>query len=200
MARAYIFGAGGHARVIASLIPHSDVTFVVPEPKAADQMAERAFFERIDSFARDAIHVGIGANDIRRAIFDRLVSLGISPAICVAPTAFVARTASLGPGAVICPGSAVMANAVLGANVILNTLSSIDHDCVVGDHTQLTAGVTLGGTVSLGTGCFLGIKSAVLPNIRLGDNVTVMAGSLVVGPFGDNLMLGGSPARMVRML
>lgn len=196
----YIFGAGGHARVIASLLGVSDPVFVVPEPTAAGQMAERVVFERADELAASDIYLGIGDNAIRRRLFDRLADVGLFPAVCVAPTAFIARSASLGPGVVVCPGSAVMDKAVLGANVIVNTLSSVDHDGVVGDHTQITAGVTLGGTVTLGSGCFLGIKAAVLPNIRLGDNVVVMAGSLVTGPFGNNLMIGGSPARMVRML
>jgi sugar O-acyltransferase (sialic acid O-acetyltransferase NeuD family) len=200
MARTFVFGAGGHARVIASLISADEIAFVVPEPVAADQIAEAMFFERIDDFAAADIYLGIGDNAIRRRIFERLIGLGVIPAICVAPNAFVARTASLGPGAVVCPGGAVMDRARLGANVIVNTLSGVDHDCVIGDHSQITAGVTLGGTVTLGERCFLGIKSAVLPNLRLGDNVTVMAGSLVVNDIGDNVMVGGSPARIVRNL
>ena len=198
--KAFILGGGGHARGIASLLDAVDITFVVPDPMVSGQMAERDFFERVDGLAGADVYVGIGDNAIRRRVFERLVGIGISPAICVAPTAFVARTASLGPGVVVCPGGAVMADAVLGANVIVNTLSGVDHDCVVGDHTQITAGVTLGGTVTLGSGCFLGIKSAVIPNIGIGDNVMIMAGSLVVGSFGDNLVVGGSPARIVRSL
>ncbi len=197
---ACIFGGGGHARVVASLIRAATVTFVVPNPTRADHLAESAFFERIEDYASQDVYIGIGDNDIRRGIFDRLASLGITPASCVAPTAFIAASASLGRGVVVCPGGVVMANAEVGANVIVNTLSSVDHDCVVGDHSQITAGVTLGGTVTLGRGCFLGIKSAVLPNLTLGDAVVVMAGSLVTGAVPGHVMVGGSPARIVRTL
>jgi len=198
--RAFIFGAGGHARVVASLLPAAEVTFIVGDPAAERQLAEDRFFAEIDAYRAVDVYLGIGANAARRRVLDRLRAAGVTPATCVAPTAFVARTASLGAGVVICPGSAVMAGARLGDAVIVNTLSGVDHDCVVGDDTQITVGVTLAGEVTLGRNCFLGMKSAVFPRVAIGDNVVVMAGALVTKPVAANSMVGGSPARRVRSL
>ena len=95
MSKAYIFGNGGHARVIASLIPH-EAQFVVPGHEGGINEAE--FFERLDDHARNPIFIGIGSNEVRRRIFDRLKAAGVTVATCIAPNAFVARTAVIAVG------------------------------------------------------------------------------------------------------
>jgi acetyltransferase-like isoleucine patch superfamily enzyme len=99
---------------------------------------------------------------------------------------------------VICLGSQVGSRARVGFACIVNTLSSVDHDGTVGNYSQVTAGVTLAGTVTVGKNCFFGIKSAVIPNITIGDDVVVMAGGLVTKNVPDRVMVGGSPARILR--
>lgn len=197
--QAYIFGAGGHARVIASLLD-KPATFVTSESQPGAQMLISEFFDRIEELGRHNIYLGIGDNTVRRQFFDRLRDHGVKVATCMAPNAFVARDATIGEGAVLCPGSVVNSKATIGANTIVNTLSSIDHDCVLGDHTQVTAGVTIGGTVEVGTNCFFGIKSAVIPDVTIGNNVIVMAGALVTRSIPDSVMVGGTPARVMKSL
>ena len=204
MVRAIIFGAGGHAAVIASLLQNHEVCFVSREAENKSHydrlISEDFYFKNIDFYSKIPVYIGIGNNKSRAKVFNRLSVAGIVPAICIAPNAFVAASANLGPGCVVCPGSAVMANAQVGVNVIINTLSSVDHDCLVGDHSQITAGVTLGGEVRMGKNCFLGIKAAVVPRVTIGDNVMIMAGSTVTADIDGGVVVGGNPARIVRSL
>jgi sugar O-acyltransferase (sialic acid O-acetyltransferase NeuD family) len=195
----FIHGAGGHAHVIASLLD-GQPTFVVPAPQGADQMQDLEFFQRIEEFRGSDIYIGIGDGADRRRIFERHRSLGVRVATCVARNAFVARDAVLGEGVLVCPGSVVNSRAVLGDNTIVNTLSSVDHDCVLGSHSQMTAGVTFGGWVRVGEGCFFGIKSAVVPRVVIGNEVVVMAGALVTQSLPDRVLAGGNPARPLRQL
>ena len=51
-----------------------------------------------------------------------------------------------------------------------------------------------------GTNCFFGLKSAVLPGLTIGNNVQVAAGALVTKSVPDNVLVGGSPARLIRTL
>jgi UDP-3-O-[3-hydroxymyristoyl] glucosamine N-acyltransferase len=88
----------------------------------------------------------------------------------------------------------------IGRDTIINTLSSVDHDCVLGALSQVTAGVTFGGGVRTGVNCFFGIKSAVVPNTTIGDKVQLMAGSLIVSDVESNVVMGGNPARLVKRL
>jgi UDP-perosamine 4-acetyltransferase len=197
VSQCFIFGAGGHARSLA-VLTKADVTFVVAGEPQAHEISEAEFFERLEEYRKVPVYLGIGSDRIRRAVFERLRGYGCAPAILVAPTAFVARNAELHAGTTIMAGAVVGANAVIGENCIVNTLSSVDHDCRLGAHTQVTVGVTLAGNVSTGEQCFFGTKSAAIPQCTLGRNVAVMAGGVVTESFGDDVVVGGVPARVVK--
>jgi sugar O-acyltransferase (sialic acid O-acetyltransferase NeuD family) len=197
-----VFGSGGHARVIASIIRDRYASVdLLTEHAEVGLLSQADFFERLDEL-RDHVDVfiGVGDNTARTQIFNDLSARGVRPANCVADSAHVAADAELGAGVVICPGAVVMTRAVLGDNVIVNTLSSVDHDCVVGDHSQIAPGVTFGGTTTLGESCFIGLKSATLPGVTIGDRSIVMAASLVTKDVPPDVMVGGVPARLVRHL
>lgn len=194
---AYIFGKGGHAHVIRSLLPHPLIRFLVDRDPAGDDIPQSSFFAG-DADPDGDYYIGIGDNAARRFYFDRLKAMGLTAATCIAPTAWVAPDAAVGDGAFIGPGAVVSARCRVGVNVIVNTLSSIDHDCEVGDDTQLTPGVTLGSYLRIGRGCFFGMKSCVIPRLEVGDRTTVMAGALVVRSAPADVLLGGVPARIMR--
>jgi sugar O-acyltransferase (sialic acid O-acetyltransferase NeuD family) len=197
-----IFGSGGHAGVIASLLHGSyDEVAFLDERETTSRLTQAHFWEHVDDYRTEVdVFIGIGSNDARRAVFDKLRDHDVTPANCIAGSAYVAHNANLGRGVVLCPGSVVMAHANIGDNVIVNTLSSIDHDCVVGQHSQITAGVTFGGSTRVGESCFFGVKSATLPGVSIGDRSIVMAGSLITRDVPPDVMVGGSPARLMRQL
>jgi len=76
----------------------------------------------------------------------------------------------------------------------------------IGDDVLLYQGVTLGGTgnekgkrhPTLGNHVVVGTGAKVLGNIRIGDNVKIGAGSVVVRPVPDNSTVVGIPGRVVR--
>ena len=75
----------------------------------------------------------------------------------------------------------------------------------IGDDVLLYQGVTLGGTgnergkrhPTLGNNVVVGTGAKVLGNIRIGDNVKIGAGSVVVHPVPDNSTVVGIPGRVV---
>jgi serine O-acetyltransferase len=76
----------------------------------------------------------------------------------------------------------------------------------IGENVTLYQGVTLGGTgiergkrhPTLGAHVVVGAGAKILGNIRIGDNVKVGAGSVVVHPVPDNCTVVGVPAEIVR--
>lgn len=197
--RCVIFGAGGHARVIAALVePDSDVVYVVPEPQSAGHIAEERFFAQVDAWRSSRVYLGIGDNTLREALWWRLQSVGIAPATIVSPRATVDRTATLAAGVMLSHGAVVCAHARLDENVVINTMASVDHDCIVGRGTHLATAAHLGGGVTLGARCFLSMGAIVTPGVTLGDDTVVMAGAVVVRDFAGGGVLGGSPARPIR--
>lgn len=196
MLKAYIFGAGGHTRVVASFLD-AEVVFVTEDPQDPSVMSTEDYFARRP--AGDA-YVAIGANGLRRHLLERLAAAGVRTPPCIAPTAWVARDAQIEDGAVICAGAVIGSRASIGRGAIVNTLSSVDHDCTLGSTTQVTVGVTIAGAVTIGENCFFGMKSGVIPNKTIGDNVQVRAGSLVVSDVEANVLMGGNPAEIIRRL
>ena len=88
-----------------------------------------------------------------------------------------------------------------GSGVVIGETSEI------GDDVLLYQGVTLGGTghgkgkrhPTIGDRVVIGTGAKVLGNIRVGDNVKIGAGSVVVHPVPDNSTVVGIPGRVVRM-
>lgn len=54
--------------------------------------------------------------------------------------------------------------------------------------------------VTIGNDVWIGGSVTILPGVTLGDNVTVGAGSVVTHSFGDNVVIAGNPARVIRRL
>jgi serine O-acetyltransferase len=88
-----------------------------------------------------------------------------------------------------------------GSGVVIGETSEI------GDDVLMYQGVTLGGTgaekgkrhPTIGHRVVIGTGAKVLGNIRIGDNVKIGAGSVVVHPAPDNSTVVGIPGRVVRV-
>ncbi len=54
--------------------------------------------------------------------------------------------------------------------------------------------------IEIGDNCFAGINVTILGNVKIGNNVTIGAHALVVKDVPDNCIIGGCPARIIRMI
>lgn len=66
------------------------------------------------------------------------------------------------------------------------------------DPDQRKADVEMGKPITIGDNCWLGGHVTVLPGVTLGENVVVGAGSVVTKSFGDNVVIVGNPARVIK--
>ena len=61
-------------------------------------------------------------------------------------------------------------------------------------------GVELGLPVTIGDNCWIGAGAIICPGVTIGNNTVVGAGSVVTKSFGDNVVIAGNPAKVIRNL
>lgn len=139
-----------------------------------------------------------GKGTARAEIVRRLASYGVgaeSFATVVDPSVTVGSSCSVGPGSIVLAGTVLTADVHLGSHVVVMPHVTLTHDDQVDDFATLCAGVTLGGTVRVGTGCYVGMSAAVRENLTLGDWSTLGMGAVLTHDLPEQETWVGTPAR-----
>lgn len=68
------------------------------------------------------------------------------------------------------------------------------------DATERNSGYEYGKPVVIGNNVWIGGRAVINPGVTLGNNVVVASGAVVVKDVPDNAVVGGNPARMLKML
>jgi acetyltransferase-like isoleucine patch superfamily enzyme len=89
---------------------------------------------------------------------------------------------------------------VVGRHVILNTASTVDHDCRIGDFVHIAPGAILCGQASVGEGTLVGAGATILPGVTVGKWCVIGAGAVVHRPIPDFSLAVGVPVRVVSSL
>lgn len=85
-------------------------------------------------------------------------------------------------------------NAKLGSKVSLIT----PHHPLKAEERD--AGLESAHPITIGDNVWIGSSTTIVGNVTLGDNVVVAAGSVVMKSFGDNVLIGGNPAEVIKKL
>ena len=195
-----ILGAGGHGSVIADIARLNSYEQIV--------FLDDACTERPDGYpvvgvvedylrytADDEFFIAIGGNATRQRLYKMLTESGAHVATLIHPNAVIGENVTVGKGTAIMAGAVVNPGAVIGEGVILNTCSSVDHDCRVGDFVHVAVGAHLCGTVTVGDGSFVCAGATVINNVSVCGGVTVGAGAVVIKDITETGIYVGVPAR-----
>ncbi|WP_161979006.1 sugar O-acetyltransferase [Streptococcus sp. S784/96/1] len=68
------------------------------------------------------------------------------------------------------------------------------------DAKERISGLEYGAPITIGNNAWLGGGVTILPGVTLGNNVVVGAGSVVTKSFGDNVVIAGNPAKIIKYL
>jgi acetyltransferase EpsM len=203
MERVAIIGAGGHAAVVASTLladKKSIYGYFDDDPKTWNtEILGIPVFGPISELLYSKHNfnraiIAIGKNSLRKKLSEELNLDWIS---AVHPFSWISPDAKIGIGSVICAGSIIQPRSVIGRHVIINTKSSIDHDCTVGDFSHV-AEAHLAGGASIDEGVFVALTSTILPSINVGSWSIVGAGALVTKNVPEKVTVVGTPARVLK--
>lgn len=110
---------------------------------------------------------------------------------------FISNSAKIEDGAVITHGAYAMSLAIIEKFAHVHTSSIVGHDCIVGKYSFVGPGCILGGRSVLGDCCRVGMGVKILPDVKLGNNVTVAAGAVVTKSFQSHTTIAGNPAKVI---
>ena len=197
MATINIFGASGHAKVIADIIKASgDMVGEVFDDSPEDKIIDgRKVYSPREKDVEGPIIIAIGSNKIRRLLAERYE---IDYAKAFHPNTSISSSVEIGNGSVVMAGVVIEADTLIGKHCIINTSSSINHECRLGDFVHISPNATLCGGVEVGEGSWIGAGAVVIQGIRIGKNCIVGAGAVVIRDVPDGTMVVGNPARRIR--
>ena len=194
-----IYGASGHGLVIKDILErggYSNIRFVDDAEKPNWIGGLVLPPHEIDELSKLPCILAIGKNDIRKKLAISLNGIFVS---VVHPQAILAiDPKTIGEGTVVMAGVVVNPASHIGRHVILNTCSSVDHECVIGDYVHISPNATLCGNVAVGEGAHIGAGATVIQGIRIGQWATVGAGAMVIRDVPDYAVVVGNPARILR--
>lgn len=200
MRKLAIIGASGHGKVVADIARknrYKEIVFLDDDDSIHKCGGYPVIGKSSEAGTIDAdVIIGIGNARVRKQIQEsipdeKLVTL-------IHPDAVVAEDVAIGAGTVVMAGAVINSGARIGKGCIINTCSSVDHDCEVGDYVHIAVGSHLCGTVSVGDGTWIGAGATVSNNISICPDCMIGAGAVIVKNIDSAGTYMGVPARRIR--
>jgi acetyltransferase-like isoleucine patch superfamily enzyme len=139
---------------------------------------------------------------------ERAAMLGLPVGCRVRESAKIISPASLDCGQYVWIGENVMLDASGGLQIGAHTTIAVG--ALVWTHSSVLANLELDNRsgnpwivrkpTKIGSGCYIGGPSSIYPGVTIGEKVLVLPMSVVTEDVPNNVMVGGSPAKIIRAI
>lgn len=200
-----IIGAGGHALSVANVAisaGYQILSFIDKDRDGQKLFGKRvlANLSALDNPAHYSFAIGIGDNSTREIIYQDLIASyrDLHFPVLLHPSAVVSPFSRIGEGTVIMPQANVGPQSEIGHFCIINTLSSIDHECLMHHYSSLAPGAVTGGKVAIGIRSAVSLGAKIKHGVTIGDDCVVGANSYLSKDLPRNQLAYGTPAKAIR--
>lgn len=201
-----LLGASGLAREVLALVEATGSYRVMGILDDADQLRHTLIGETpvlgsladAHSYPEAQLLVCIGSGQARRQAVSKLLDQGIEEtrfATVIDPSIRVNTGCAIGPGSILLAGVVLTCSVTVGRHVVAMPNVTFTHDDVIEDFATLAAGTSLGGNVSIGSGAYLGMNSAVRQGVRVGPDAFLGMGAALLSDLPAGQTWVGVPAR-----
>ncbi|SEG51070.1 acetyltransferase [Flavobacterium urumqiense] len=208
-----IVGANGFAKEVLevlhnlnqleNLVFYDDINDALPEklfgkfPILKTMQEASIYFKTINNH----FTIGIGNPFLRKKLHDTFISIGGVFSSTISPSAVIGNfDVQIGLGSNVLSGTVFSNSTILGIGCIVYYNSIITHDCRIGDFVEISPSVTLLGRCSIDSYSQIGANTTILPDVEIGKNVIIGAGSIVTKNIPDNCVAVGIPAKIIKKL
>lgn len=206
-----IYGAGGLGREIACIlkeINEKDRTWNLigffddgVEKGVRNEYGEiLGGMEALNSWNEDlSIVIGIGNPKIVHRLVENIQNEHVDFPNIIAPDVKLLdkNNFRIGKGNFINFRASVSCNVTIGNFNTIGAFTALGHDCKIGDFNTIMPSVQVCGYVEMGIENFLGISAIVLQQNKIGNGITLGAGSILMKDAEDDRTYFGNPARSI---
>jgi UDP-perosamine 4-acetyltransferase len=213
MKEVLIVGAGGHSRVILSILAEQAVQSVIGVidinlPQLSGGISNELIMdcpvlslETLNSFAQPEsvdIFLAIGDVELRHLWWKKLREAGFSMPNLLSSHAIIDPSVKIGDSNVVCAKVFIGPEACLGNNNLINTGVILEHESSVGNNCHIAPGSIIAGRSHVMDNCFVGAGSVIIDGINLAQSTTLGAGSVLINNVNDSHgVYVGIPARRI---
>lgn len=181
-----IYGAGGHSKVIISLLQllNWEIVGVIDDDEASighkdsgveilgnssilPELRAQGISNIVNSIG------GIGNYAIRWNLFEKLRKLEFSFPTLIHPTAFVEDTAKIADGVQVLAKSYIGAESTIGFGSLINSGTIISHEVQIGRCVNLSPGAMLAGQVRVEDFAQIGMGATINIGLRIGSEACI---------------------------
>jgi sugar O-acyltransferase (sialic acid O-acetyltransferase NeuD family) len=206
-----IFGTSGFAREVADIAADLGYRpiFVARDREERDAWTfpdDVILEDDLDSHTGMGLAIGVGDNAIRQRIAQRYLEGRSFPTLVHSSATFGrGQRAAVDSrrGVIVCAGARFTNNIAVGDFSIFNLNATIGHDVVIEEYVNVAPLACISGNVHLGARAWIGTGAAVNQGtenakLRVGPDVVVGSGAVVVKDCEDGGVYVGVPARRIR--
>lgn len=211
-----VFGAGGFGREVACLIRLINESLEEPrwnfigffddnaELKGTSNEYGKVLGGKADLNAWETpldIAIAVGTPKAVKAISGGMTNPLVNFPNVIAPTVtiFDPNNYRIGKGNIICTNSLISCNVELGDFNMLNGYITVGHDTTIGCYNVIMPSVNISGGVKMGDCNFMGLQSAILQYLKVGNDTRIGAGAIVMRNTKDGYLYVGVPAKKVEL-
>lgn len=206
MKRLLIWGAGDQGLVTYQCAletkQYNQIDFLEIKEKGSRLIENKKIYkeEEFEEVVKryDEVIVATGSNRLRQQKIEKLNAFNIPLATIIHPSAIICPNTTIGGGTTVLANVIININAAIGTGCIINNGSIIEHDCFVGNYVNICPRFAMAGHTSIGDSSYMGIGATVIDDIKIGNNVTVGAGAVVVRDIPDDKLVVGIPAKIIK--
>ncbi len=124
----------------------------------------------------------------------------------IEPGCIIRDKVAIGKNAVIMMGAVINIGCEIGEETMIDMNAVLGARAKVGKHSHIGAGAVVAGVLEppskspceIGDNALVGANAVILEGVRIGNNSVVAAGSVVVEDVPDNVVVAGTPAKLIK--
>jgi sugar O-acyltransferase (sialic acid O-acetyltransferase NeuD family) len=149
-------------------------------------------------FAVLGVIIGIANPRIKRNIAEKFSDLPLRYPNVVFKNVWLSKNVRLGKGVILYPGVSINFETVIEDFVIVNMNCAIGHNCHVSKFSTLAPSVSLAGFSRIENCVDMGINSATLQNVNIGESAIVGGMAMVIDDLPPDCTAVGVPAKVIK--